>query len=704
MLKCRTLCAGLFAPALLAAGAARAAPAPPEDVRPSTDDSAQAGDSGQDEEDLNALPGEVEVITVDRFEDMGGLNLQDTLRYAAGIRTEAYGLDTRGDYGFIRGVEVPVYQDGLRRPFGFRAGSRPELFTLSRIEVLRGPASMLYGQGSVGGLLNLVTKRPQFEFGGQAFAAYGSFARKEIGVDVTGPIIDEKLAFRGIALWRDTETQTDYAGDRRNLVNLSLEWAPGPFTNLTLTGHVQDDESGWRAQFMPYALSLGAAPGEALPWGTQLGEPSADRIDLHSAWLSAQFAHQFSHVVEFRQNVRVERFRSDAVLHYVDPGPDPLNPFVQDPNISSPRLNRRLHAERYRVRAITSDSQLQFDFTTGDISHSITAGIDYAHFDNRAASVGEAVGPGYDEAPMPGASIDAYRPSYGNILSSPLTESPEQRHSQWGVYAQGQTRILDRAIAVFGVRHDRAVNQTIGAGRQVDSATTMRTGFMLDLGGGLQPYLSYSQSFLPVSGLDASRGSYRPMRGTQYEAGLKWRVDPHLLVTFAGYSLTDRNRLITDPENPFYAIQAGRIETHGVEAEATYSLPGDFEMIATYSYTRARDRENGGRQLESVPRHLASIWGSKIFPLHDDIAVQVGAGLRYVDESIVEGIGVTPFTIETPDYMLADALVAVDWGRWTLAVNASNLFDKKYYTTCLGRGDCFRGLSRTVSASVGFRF
>ncbi|WP_182912018.1 TonB-dependent siderophore receptor [Sphingomonas cavernae] len=672
---------------------------------------------------LIETPQSISVITVDRFEAMGALNLQDTLRYSAGVRTEAYGLDTRGDYGFIRGTEAPIYQDGLRRTFGYRAGSKPEIFSLSRVEVLRGPSSMLYGQGSTGGILNIVTKRPEFETHGELFGSYGTFDRKELGFDLTGPIAGDQLAGRVIGVWRDSDSQTDFVREKRRMLGASLSWQMGEDTNLTLLGLVQDDDSGWTGQFLPFTGTLFDAPNGRLPWGRQLGEPSTDKVDLNTEWIAANFSHQFSHVVEFRQNFRYEWFRSDQYLHYADSYTNPVDPYLDaaDPylNIWFPDyaargsgrvLNRYSFGEVFRSETLSSDSQLQFDFTTGNFTHKVLAGVDYARNNNRTTSTGGYSGLSFDIDGMPllglapsTTPVDAYAPVYGNIVDTPFFDGERNIQQQLGVYLQSQTRAFDKAIVVLGIRRDRAEDRTVGGDKLVHKATTKRAGLMIELGDGFVPYLSYSESFLPIAGRDFTGNPFKPQRGVQYELGIKWQPDPTTFVTLAAYDLKDENRLQTDPTNPLNSVQTGVIKTQGFEIEASKTIADDFDVIATYSYTRAKDRSNGDLQVESVPKHLASIWGMKSLPLGDEVVLQLGAGVRYVDESISES-QVGGFVVTSPDYVLADALIGVGRGPWTLTVNATNLFDKKYYTTCLGRGDCFLGLRRTVNATLGFSF
>lgn len=687
---------------------------------------------------LIETPQAISVVTADRFLAMGALNLQDTLRYVSGVRTESYGLDTRGDYGYIRSTEPAVFQDGMRRLYGgYRTGSKQEIFTLERVEVIRGPSSMLYGQGAVGGLINTVSKRPQFAFGGEIFGSYGNHDRQEIGVDVTGPIAGDTLAGRIVGVWRDSDSQTDFVGERRWTINPSLTWAPSADTSLTLLGLIQDDNSGWTGQFLPYAATLLAPPGRRVPWGRQAGEPSVDKVDLNTRNATLLFSHRFSEHLQFRQNARLKWFTSDQALHYPDSYVNPTDPFVpaSDPylNLFFPALaaagdgrivNRYFFAELFKSRTLTSDTQLQFDFATGPFAHKLLVGVDYSNNRGRSRSAfGYSANGFFDDdgdpatpdvaIPPSTTPIDLYDPMFGNVIPFTYAPDPRTRETQFGVYLQDQITAFERGTIVLGLRRDRAISRVEGGGEQNDTAWTTRVGFMYALGGGITPYVSYSESFQPLSGVDLNTGlPYHPQRGRQYEAGVKWQPDARTFVTATAYDLRDSGRLTSDPTNPLNSIQAGVVRTRGIELEGQRSVADNFDVIAAYSYTRAKDKAItvGGAitidQFESIPKHLASLWGVKSVAVAEDSWLRIGGGVRYVGKSYsisFDGAG-TSFTLATPGYVAVDALIGFDRGPWRLSVNATNLFDKKYYATCLGRGDCFLGLRRTVNGTIAYRF
>lgn len=231
-------------------------------------------------------------------------------------------------------------------------------------------------------------------------------------------------------------------------------------------------------------------------------------------------------------------------------------------------------------------------------------------------------------------------------------------------------------------------------------------GRIVDVGLGLSPYMSYSESFLPVSGLDFYGNAFKPQEGEQYEAGIKWAPRAGTLVTLAAFKIIETNRPINDPANVLNTIQTGEVESEGFELEGATTLPGDIYLTGSYSYVKAEVTVSSfapevGVQLSDTPKHQASAWALKSWPLGDETSLRTGFGVRYVGETLSTGFA---GSLTTPSYTLADALVAVDWKAWTLSLNATNLFDKSYYAPCRTFGDCFTGNRRNVIATLGYRF
>ncbi len=643
---------------------------------------------------LTEIPQSLSVVTADQIANRGAIGVQEALRYTAGIRTEPNGADYRFDYATARGgFEAADYVDGMRQPTSFYT-PRVEAYTLERIEVLRGPSSVLYGQGAAGGIVNSVGKRPLFQAGGEVALQYGSFERKQLQVDVTGPLSDT-LAGRLVGVFRDAGNQVDFGKDNRVLVMPSLRWQPGEDTDIVFEGLYQRDRAASIASFLPVLATVLAPEGRRLPWGAYLGEPDHNFYDSEQVAGTLLVTHRFSDAITYTGALRYNR--SDSHNGDIEPSVwDGLeNPFLDEDDRILPRYR---YDAKARLRMLTTDHNLRFDFTTGPFSHKVLVGVDYLHTKLKSAFI-------YVEADP----IDIYDPVYGSVPEAALEPSPDEADSQLGFYMQDQIRYEDWVTLVLGVRRDRPKIVVTGEDPQIDKATSFRAGLIFDLGG-LSPYVSYSESFEPTIGLDFYDNPFLPQRGKQWEAGLKWQPGPATLVTAAVYDIRGTNRLETDPQNGENQIQQGEVKSRGFELEASHSVADDFTVSLSFSHVDARISRSSdpleiGLPLSSVPKNQAAAWGEKRFALGNDIALRIGAGVRYMgasNEAVVFDGAVD--TLRTPGFVLADALLSLDWRHWSFTVNATNLFDKHYYASCSVRSACGVGYRRNVIGTLAYRF
>ncbi|WP_282296551.1 TonB-dependent siderophore receptor [Stenotrophomonas sp. PS02289] len=643
---------------------------------------------------LTQTPQAISVVSSELFTDRGARNLQETLRYSAGVTADAYGLDTRSDGSTVRGLDPVQYVDGLRRSYGFSPLARTEVYGLERVEVLRGPSSVLYGAGATGGIINAMTKRPTFtDVGGEVGVQLGNFDRKQFQADVGGSLNDAgTVAGRVVGLVRNAGMQTDVIDDDRIYIAPSLSWR-GDSSTFTLLTSYQHDKTASSQQFLPVVATLNAAPGmPRLDPGTFLGDKDFDKLDSRVYSVTALFEHSFSDTLSLRSSLRYLDGKTEFRELYPDAYSNPLDPFI---DAEKRVVNRNAYGVRPDVRSFTSDNALQFDFATGPLQHQLLAGVDYSDYREEALQL--------DATPTP---IDIYTPVSSGIVINGWNRLPDQRTTQLGVYVQDQIRWADRVSMVLGARRDHARSETEGLPSQTDNATTWRAGLIGEIGAGVSPYISYSESFLPVTGQDIYGRAFQPMEGDQWEGGIKWQPAPNMLVTASAYRITETNRQTNDPENPLNVVQTGEIESKGVELEGQFSFDHDVTMTAAYSRNRAKVTKSNfemevNQRLNDTPQELASLWLAKGFQIDDDSRLRVGLGGRYVGNS--QSLGFGGF-IRTPSYTLVDALFEIQVVDWTMALNITNLADKKYYAPCRNFGDCFTGNPRTVTGTISYRF
>lgn len=651
---------------------------------------------------LGETPQSISVVTSGQIAARGAIGLQEALRYAPGVRTEPNGVDNRFDYVTARGgFAAAQYVDGMMRA-SIGGTPRSDVFTLERVETLRGPSSVLYGQGAAGGIINTITKRPEFKTAGEVDLQIGSFDRKQGQVDLTGALnADGTVAARFVGVLRDANNQIDYGRDDRLVLAPSLRFQPDERTDITLLGLYQKDKAAAILAYVPVVATINAAPADRLPRSRFLGEPDHDYYDTEEKSATLLVTHRFSDAIRYSGAVRYSRYKADNATVSLSVWYGLENPFVDADNR---QIARTFYDYRSRANMVTTDNNLAFDFATGPLEHKLLVGIDYLRSSSRTAYAWGDASP-----------IDIYDPVYTGVAGGDFMDNPHEVASQLGIYVQDQIKYADRITLALGARRDRAKTSVEGSGTQVDNVTTFRVGLIGNLGYGLAPYISYSESFQPTLGLNFYGQRYLPQRGKQYEIGLKWQPDQSLLAAIAAYDIKGTNRLQTDPTNVNNQIQQGEISSRGIEAELAWSVASNFTLTASYSYvdakiSKATNPIEIGSPIPTVAKNSASIWGEKRIDFGHDMALRIGAGVRYIGPTAETAVfyDVDPDGAidrqDTPGYTLVDALLALDWQRWSLSINATNLFDKTYYSSCSVRSACGVGYARNVMGTLGFRF
>ncbi len=658
--------------------------------------------------DITEIPQSISVITDQEFRDRTAVDLQDIFRYSAGVAPQT-SIDSRGDFITARGFDSAQYVDGLKRMPDFIYGARLETFTLARAEVLRGPSSVLYGANGPGGVLNGVSKMPEFEFGGELGFVGGTDDRIQVQGDLTGPIAGD-FAGRLVALWRDGETQWGTPDDR-TLINPSLTWAPGENTQVTLIGLYQKDMNG-SLGYLPLSKSLLAeSEAEEIDFNFYQGEPGFNGMDTEFSSGSLLISHRFNDAISFNSRSRYTNMNTDYKEVYSDTADGGYAVFVPlFADMEETLLRREYYVNREQSEVINTDNNVLFEFETGPLTHNLLVGVDYTWFDQSKAEGFSCSG--YPFLPCwPGGSpppIDIYDPQPGAPFTYGFTNFLEYGSTQLGLYAQNQISIADRVHVLIGGRRDKATSERNGVEELDQTAWTFRGGVVADLFYGLSPYFSYSESFLPVPGGDFFGNPFQPREARQYEAGFKWTPVDNALVTLSFFDIEETNYVSQDPTNIQNFIQGGSVGSQGVEFEAKYQLPGDFEFLGSYSYTDAEvltssSTLTAGDRLVGLPKNLASAWVAKDVDFGNDWGARGGFGVRYIGERID-----TTQTLSTPSVTLFDAMVSVNYGDWVVSVNASNLFNKQYYSICElaspPDGYCIAAKDRTVLASITRRF
>lgn len=647
---------------------------------------------------LIETPQAISVITRDQMEAQGVQTLRQVTAYTAGAVSNYF--DSRQDTFKARGGDVTQYLDGMVRFIGYWNDTRPDPYTLERVEFLRGPSSVLYGQGSVGGVLNLTSKRPQAETQREVQVQLGSNARKQLAADMTGKLTqDGEWLYRLVAVGRDSDTQVDHVRDDRLVIAPTVTWKPSAATSLTLQLTHQKDKSGSLIGFFPWqGTQLPNRYGQ-IPTNTFISEPGWDRYNSESTSWGYLFSHQIDSAWTVRQNLRRSVSDVDYRTLYTSFAANaalgrPARPVF---NADNRTVLRDASWTLGNARMLLVDTQVEGKLRWSETEHTVLGGLDVQR-NHWGQQSWRAVAP----------AIDVYNPVYGNFTApsaSALARVPSVEQRQLGFYAQDQIK-WGRWTATLGLRHDNAKSDTEGrpAAAADDKAWSKRAGVTYQMDGGWAPYAGYSESFQPLGGANAYGTPFKPQRGEQWEAGVKWQPPGQGINAFAAvYQLREKNRKTTDPTNPLNSLQIGEVKVKGFEAEVQASLARNWDFTVGYAFTDAKiSRSNAGDQgtpVASVPKHTASAWLSHRFASEGRGGWTVGAGVRYTGS---QWSGTS--AISTPAATLADAMVAYDAGDWRVAFNVVNLADKVHITQCLARGDCFYGQARTYTLTSTYRF
>lgn len=648
----------------------------------------RASSVGKSAASVQDTPFSVSVIDVKQMRDTGAKNVQDALLYSAGVFSGRYGFDTRGDWTAVRGMSPSVYIDGLRGVYGFYNTTRPEIYALEQIEVLKGPSSSLYGQAELGGILNVVSKRPQREVRREVELQLGSHSRKQLAADLTGPLTaDGQWLYRLVALKRDSATQVDHVNDDAELIAPSLTWRPGKDTAVTLLLSHQTNKSKVSAQFLP---TLGTrvlkdpvtgAPVRRIPTSTFVGEPDWDRYDTRRNDVTLSLEQALAPGWRVVGTARKSHSASVTREHWTLVGGTPD---------ASGNIARTLHTADRKTELFGADVRVEGHVVMGPMRHMIALGVDHQN------AFWEEYN--YTYAQTGGGVINVYDPVYGNLQSQNLAfaDRPDNKLDQTGVYLTDHMTLGD--VVVSGaLRRDRAATRTVavsGAERPVrDEATTGRLGLMYRFDNGVSPYVSRATAFVPNLGTNADGGQLKPTRGEQREAGVKYLSQSgNTSVNLAWFDLAQLNREVDG------SVPGGRAQTNatvrGWELELRHRM-GAWELMGNYTDLNARDTKN------KVPlAQVADVMGSGWAQYRWGNGLRAGLGLRHTGS--VYGGGGAP---KLPSVQLLDLMVGYVQGSWEARFDVKNAADKTYISWCRGATtDCGYGERLNANVTVAYRF
>ncbi|WP_342654301.1 TonB-dependent siderophore receptor [Pseudomonas sp. F3-2] len=665
---------------------------------------------------LVEAPRSISVATRQQMQDRAVQNLDDAVRYMPGVVASSYGSDSRAEWLKIRGFEPTQFLDGLPLPKGAYVMPKMETWDLERVAVLRGPASSVYGQTPPGGMLDMVSRRPDADASHEVQVQVGSYNRKQISFDSTGKIDDaDTFEYRVSGVVRDSGTSVDHVDDKRYNIAPSVTWNinPDSETKLTFLSQFNRDDTGITSQFLPIQGTKYPSAVGRIKYHENLGDPDWEFYDKTYYALGYAFETRLNDVWRFKQNVRYTK--SDLAFQGVTAGG--YFGSVSDDGT----VQRGANVVNEDISQFALDNNFEADFDTGVLKHKVLLGADYQRINHNYKWQ-------YGAAPTSNIANPIYGQDFSNIAYTAYQDY-NQKTDDLGIYIQDQMA-LDKWRLTLGGRQDllktktKFYNLADDRDDRTDSAFTGNAALSYVFDSGFTPYVSYAESFQAEQGgaANAQTGqssAFKPGTGKQYEVGLKYQPPgTELLFTAAAYDLTRRDIVLSDTFGTSRPL--GEAKVRGFELEAVGNVTDNLKVTASYTYanskmTKVTDPLDKNRPLPLTPENAASIWGD--YTWHTGLleGFGLGFGARYIGETDNIAIGSYGFVADSNyghsnPYTVYDAAIHYDLGGMnkslkgvSVSVNANNVFDKEYIATCDGFY-CYYGDRRSVLASVNYKW
>lgn len=621
-------------------------------------------------------PQAITVVPRALLDDISAVRLEDAIRGVAGVQTGGY--YNNWDYFRIRGfaADFNTYIDGLRGGNGMGE----ELFGLEQLEVVKGPAA-LYGSGPLGGLVNLLSKRPTDAAFTKLGVTVGSYGYYESTLDFNQPLnADKTVLFRLSSLYREQESAIDNVESRRVYVAPSVTWKITPATSLTILSRYRDFEGTFDMP-LPAAGTVLPNPNGRISSDFYTGVAGSNQGAEVYRQIGYSLTHEFSENVKFSQNFRYDRYKQTwEDLLYPWYFPEPYNTI---------HLLPYDYYQKWNDTAL--DTRVDATIEQGRVTHQLTAGVDYFR-KNLANSSSYGVG---------FLPLNLYQPDHDNFIwpaMTPLAYGGSMTEIT-GLYLQDHLKLPGNVTITVGGRYD--FTETSGPH---DKAFTPRAGGTWEFAPGMIAYASYSEAFNPQS---SASGPLDPETGDNREAGLRSTfLGGRLATTVALYQVTRQNVATADSLFPEVSITTGEQRSRGIELDARYAPVKGWEILAAYAYTDTEITADNtlpfGARMAGVPLHTFDAWTKYTQQAGPLRGLGFGLGATYYSSQDGDRLYATRF--ELPGYLLWKAALYYDHGPLSAQLNVTNLFDKEHYAGAYDDLYVMPGEPRLIRASVTWKF
>ncbi|MGR5278385.1 TonB-dependent siderophore receptor [Vibrio rotiferianus] len=659
--------------------------------------------------DPEETPQAITIITKDEMNLRGVSTVSEALRYSSGVNTELRGgAVTRLDLFNIRGfINYTNFYDGLPLLFnGWNLQPQIDAAAVEQVEVFKGPTSVLYGNIPPGGMVNIIAKTPQSEPANTVSVSTGTNSLKEVNFDTTGQIGDSNVNYRIVGMAKQRDGQAETSEDERYLIAPSFDWQATDNTLVNVNVYYQNDPSAGIYTTVPAAGSVLDNPLGSLSPDTYLGDKNWNTYEREVLMVGYKILHDFNNNWQFLQNARYMTADSYQENTY-------NNPLAAD----NRTIGRNAYLTDEESTSFVIDNQLSGYVAHGNFEHNLLLGLDYQYLDSDVK---------YKDTLGYSLTQDIFNPNHNQIDRDALKFAYQQaldiKTKQLGVYFQDQLRYRN-LVMIAGLRWDKYESDTNTVSDYLGTVTpskekldenniSFRVGALYELDFGLSPYLTYSESFEPIAGADASGKAFDPSTGHQWELGFKYApLGGDVSGNLALFHITKKNAILTDPNNPYAPqYQAGEVVSQGAELEAKWQATPQADLTLNYTYIDMEIKEDSyyhqeGKTPVWVPEQTASLWANYYY--EGTLAgLRTSAGVRYVGKTEMDAQN----SDQVPDYTLFDLAASYDLSAASqsldgasVTLSASNIFDEEYYS-CYDKNNCWFGAERSIEAKLEYKF
>ncbi|MEN5037393.1 TonB-dependent siderophore receptor [Pseudomonas sp. TWI929] len=644
---------------------------------------------------LHETPQSVSVVPKDVLEDTGATRLQDGLDYAGGVgRANNFGgqgLTTFTVRGFTTGE---FYRNGF--PINRGYPNAPDANTVERLEVIRGPASSLYGRGDPGGTFNVVSKQPLPESKVTLGSQFDDQGMHRATLDATGPLNqDGSLAYRLNVLGEGGDSFRDDVESERYDVAPVVSWQVNDSTKVVFEGDFMRNNH-------PLDRGLTRLPGQlgTASRDTNIWEKGSDNL-LHNDNNMAQL--RFEHFLN-------DNWTLGGGMQWLDGSLKGNAVEANGLQADGRTLGRNFNYRKLEWTDRDYQLNLTGHFDTGGFAHTLLTGIEYEDYDYNSIIRRSAGGNG-------AYPIDIFEPVLGQprpALTRTTTHDKENLKT-WAAFIQDQVALTERLKVLAGVRFERfeheyddklPTNRDFSKG---ENGVTPRLGLIYDLTDTVAVYANTARSFKPNTGTPASGGGgFDPEKGKSYELGVKWEaLDRQLSIDAAIYHIVKENVLTNDPNDPTgtFKVAAGEVRSRGLDINIAGNLTPEWRVIGGYAYVDAEvTKDNSiptGTRLANIPRNSFSLLNT--YEFQDGLAkgLGLGVGVKYVDDRAGQ-TAATTYTMEL--YSVVDLLSFYKVNEHVrLNLDVKNVFNKGYDEGAFN-SYVYPGAPRTVQAGISYTF